>query len=264
MNSELERYAARATDRHLIPGIYNYCHRRCERCPFTARCLTFIDIRDQEARHPGGGVLEHVHESFRDTFAFLEAWCERGGIDFGALGHTGNSPGSVDAIPRADAATEPNPLRLARAYTHAAFRIVKALDQESLLQTRTPEVRDAIETIGWYGAMVSAKIVRALGGFADGIDDVRQDAIQNDWNGSAKIARLAIAESRDAWEVLYRVGRTSAGAPIRQMRAVLDRIDTDLAARFPHAMEFVRPGFDEPHVAAGALTVFAVPEPLPR
>ena len=24
-----------------IPGIYNYCDRWCERCPFTSRCLNF-------------------------------------------------------------------------------------------------------------------------------------------------------------------------------------------------------------------------------
>jgi hypothetical protein len=264
MDPQVEHSVARVADRHLVPGIYNYCHGRCERCPFTTRCLTFIQIREQEAWRPGRSVLEHVLESFQDTFAFLEAWCARGGIDFGALGQTGTSPEPVDAFQREDAAIDRNPLQLARTYTHAAFRIVKVLDQESLLQTRTPEVRDAIETIAWYGAMVSAKIDRALRGFVSAIEDVRQDPIQNDWNGSAKIARLAIAESRSAWEVLYRVGRTSADAPIRRMSTVLERIDTDLAARFPHAMEFVRPGFDEPEVAAGALTAFAAPDPMPR
>jgi hypothetical protein len=252
MNPEIERYVARAADWHLIPGIYNYCHGRCERCPFTARCLTFIDVREQEARLPGRGVVEYVHESFRDTFALLEAWCERGGIDFVALGHNATSEESVGALQPTDAATHGNLLQLARIYTLAAFRIVKVLDQDSLLQTRTPEVRDAIETIGWYSGMVSAKIDRALRRSVETTETVRQDAIQNDWNGSAKIARLAIAESRDAWDVLYRVGQTSADAPIRQMSAVLDRIDADLATRFPHAMEFVRPGFDEGPLAAGA------------
>ena len=26
----------------LIPGIYNYCDRWCERCAFTSHCLTFL------------------------------------------------------------------------------------------------------------------------------------------------------------------------------------------------------------------------------
>jgi len=30
-----------AGDPRFIPGIYNYCDRWCERCPFTSRCLTY-------------------------------------------------------------------------------------------------------------------------------------------------------------------------------------------------------------------------------
>jgi predicted protein tyrosine phosphatase len=32
-----------ASDPKFIPGIYNYCDRWCERCPFTSRCLIGID-----------------------------------------------------------------------------------------------------------------------------------------------------------------------------------------------------------------------------
>ena len=28
-----------AADPKYIPGIYNYCDRWCERCPFTSQCL---------------------------------------------------------------------------------------------------------------------------------------------------------------------------------------------------------------------------------
>ena len=31
----------RARDPKLIPGIYNYCDRWCERCPFTSRCMVY-------------------------------------------------------------------------------------------------------------------------------------------------------------------------------------------------------------------------------
>jgi len=42
---------------------------------------------------------------------------------------------------------------------------------------------------------------------------------------------------------------------------MLRRIDDGVAEAFPLAMEFVRPGFDEPAVAAGALTTLAPYEP---
>ena len=88
--------------------------------------------------------------------------------------------------------------------------------------------------------------------------------MQNDWNGSAKVARLAIAESIGAWRTLFEAGDTPIDASIRRTAGLLEQMDGDLAARFPLAMEFVRPGFDEPDVAAGALTRLAPFEPRRR
>jgi len=36
----------------MIPGIYNYCDRWCERCAFSRRCRVFRDVR----------VMEHAFE----------------------------------------------------------------------------------------------------------------------------------------------------------------------------------------------------------
>src|SRR5438046_6274832 len=41
--AEFDRLITRAEDPRLIPGVYNYCDGRCPRCPFTQRCLTFLD-----------------------------------------------------------------------------------------------------------------------------------------------------------------------------------------------------------------------------
>jgi hypothetical protein len=110
--------------------------------------------------------------------------------------------------------------------------------------------------------MVSAKIHRALHGLRECLDEkIEWDAVQNDWNGSAKVAHLAITESRREWSVLFDAGQAPLDSPVRQMIGLLDRIQVDLTERFPRAMEFVRPGFDEPEVAAGALTSLACFEP---
>ena len=126
-------------------------------------------------------------------------------------------------------------------------------------------MREALETIGWYAGMVAAKIDRSLDGVAgmDGAGE-HEDPIQNDSNGSAKVARLAIAESKAAWDTLLRVGQAPPDARLRQTRELLDRIDDGLALRFPHAADFVRPGFDEPEIAAGALSTLECYEPRPR
>jgi hypothetical protein len=75
---------------------------------------------------------------------------------------------------------------------------------------------------------------------------------QSDANGSAKIARLLIADSRAAWRVLMELGRATADGVPAQLVARLDEIDAGLARRFPHAMAFVRPGFDQIDAAAPA------------
>ena len=96
---------------------------------------------------------------------------------------------------------------------------------------------------------------------AAGVDE---DPIQNDCNGSAKVARLAIAESQRAWDTLLFVGQAPPDARLRQTRQLLDRRDEGLARRFPHAADFVRPGFDEPEIAAGALSTLECDEPRRR
>ena len=94
--------------------------------------------------------------------------------------------------------------------------------------------------------------------------DLDEDPIQNDWNGSAKVARLAIAESQRAWDMLLLVGEAPPDARLRQTRTLLDRIDRGLESRFPNAMDFVRPGFDEPAIADGALSTLECYEPRRR
>jgi len=45
--------AAEAADPRLISGIYNYCHRWCERCSFSDRCAVFRDTREYQSRANG-------------------------------------------------------------------------------------------------------------------------------------------------------------------------------------------------------------------
>ena len=69
-----------------IPGIYNYCDRWCERCPFTSRCLNF------EMSEEKFGDLENVditnevfwqklNETFAETLSMLKEMAAEKGID---------------------------------------------------------------------------------------------------------------------------------------------------------------------------------------
>src|SRR5580765_1498294 len=209
--------------------------------------------RPSRVRTPASrpGPSEQARDKFQECFRLLEQWCEREGIDFEALqreAHSGEADARmvrVERVVRMDALQ-----KLATAYSHAALKLLDGLSAARALRTWPSEVDAAVETIGWYAGMVGAKVYRALHGFAEHDERSEEDVVQNDWNGSAKLARLIVSESKDAWRVVLRAGEAPADSPVMELVLLLDRIDAGLAERFPRAMEFLRPGFDEPSVAS--------------
>ena len=232
--AEFDRLVARARDPRLIPGIYNYCDGRCPRCPFTQRCLTFLDT--QELKDAGGGersIADTVGDSLRRTLEMLAEAARRDGVDLEADGAAG---------PNLERHRQ-DPLAMrARAYGQLAWRIGRVIAPIASARGDAPLV-EAVETIEWFSSMISAKVYRAVCGQAEGWEGA--DEAQTDFNGSAKIALVGIGESRRAWSVLMEAGRATAdGVPAQAVR-LLDELDAAMRARFPRVMEFVRPGFDE-------------------
>jgi hypothetical protein len=266
MDPELEAYVARAQDPALIPGIYNYCHHRCEQCAFTGRCFSFRQEQQEAHDHPERSLEDHIEANFTRAAALMKAWCEQHGIDLGAVEDMPEAEESDTTTQSGDDEKADTDVlhQLARRYSREAYHIVAPLTNLSRFHAWAPAVAAAIDTIGWYSGFIPAKIGRALHGAANEYRFSDEDPVQNDWNGSAKVARLAIAESIDAWRTLFEAGDTPVDASIRGTANLLEEMDRDLAVRFPLAMEFVRPGFDEPHVAAGALTRLAPFEPRRR
>ena len=255
MDKELEAFVDECNDPRLIRGIHNYCHRWCERCSFTDRCSVFRETRRYEREHQGSDPIDQVKDSLEKTMALLAAWCEREGIDFEKL-QDGDVSDDGETAEAEDSGTRPfdaDPLfTVARDYGCRAFEIVKPLKAAERVSCWSLDVRSAIETIEWYSSFIPVKVRRALHGRSEG--DFDEPILQSDWNLTAKAARMAIAESVRAWKIVLEAGDTPAESPLRALVDLLISIDTDLATRFPRAMEGVRPGFDEPAVAAGALT----------
>jgi hypothetical protein len=229
----------------FIESIFNYCNRRCERCAFTERCQLYDDLREYEQRHPERSPLDQAHDKFQECFRLLERWCEREGIDFAALEREARSEQVAAEVERLEDTVRADSLqKLATAYTHAAFKLADALSAARTLRAWPRHVGEAIDTIAWNAGMVNTKVHRALHGLAEEGD--KDDLVQNDWNGSAKVARLIVAESRGAWGVVMQAGGAASDSPLTEIVTLLDRIDRGIAERFPRAMEFLRPGFDEP------------------
>ena len=104
--------------------------------------------------------------------------------------------------------------------------------------------RPPVWRIGELAISIASKTYRAVFGSLE--EDHNASELQSGVNGSAKIARLMIAESTSAWTDVMKAGQASSNGVPAQIVALLVELDTLLAERFPQAMSFVRPGFDEP------------------
>jgi len=253
--AELEALLERARNPTLVPGIYNYCLHRCGRCPFTNRCFAYLENQRRPSRVPDGELIDEAQGQAQATVDLIRALCEREGMNPTQICGEPGAAVDTERLRAAASAAERDPIYIAStSYEAAAYAVVDPLRQLSPFHEWPPDVADALDTISWNAGAICAKLYRALGSRSEVTDDDRSDPLQTDWNGSAKVARLAIAESLAAWDVLFVAGETPSDAPIRQRRSELEQMDEAIARRFPHAMAFVRPGFDEPEVAAGALT----------
>ena len=240
--AEFDRLVARARDPRLIAGIYNYCDGRCPRCPFTQRCLTFLDTEEMKASGGGGRSLaDAVGDSLQRTLEMLAEAARRDGVDLDAIGGEAPEEATVDASLERH---RQDPLAVsAREYGRLAWRIGRAVAPLAAARDDAA-LAEAVETIEWFSSMISAKLYRAICGQAEGWEG--RDQSQTDFNGSAKIALVGIADSQRAWRVLMEAGRATAdGVPAQAVR-MLEALDAAVRERFPRVMEFVRPGFDEP------------------
>ena len=205
----------------------------------------FLDHRDVVAeRVTNAPVATDVEASLERTIALLTEIAAREGVDVNAFS------GGDNCEPFAVLDHEDDPLVMrARDYSTIAWRVSRAV--APLVAARgEPAATDAVEAIEWFSSRIAAKIYRAVCGEADG--GAVDSEIQTDYDGSAKAALAGIAESRAAWRTLMESGKAIAdGVPARAV-LTLDELETAVRARFPRADAFVRPGFDEPAVAAGA------------
>ena len=107
-----------------------------------------------------------------------------------------------------------------------------------------PHFVEAVEVASWDAYLIAAKLHRALQGrdeFVHGnpLDD---EPVQNDWNGSAKVALISIRRSVKAWQTIARVANDPEAANIaKELRG----LESQVERTFPDAWKFIRPGFDQ-------------------
>jgi hypothetical protein len=144
-----------------------------------------------------------------------------------------------------DARLDDEPMAMmAMAYTMLSYRWLSE-HPGALPAVADPVLAEALDVVTHDSAFVSAKIHRAL----DGRDrcrhdeDREDDPVQNDWNGSAKVALISLERSEVAWRVIVQATADEVAITLADAVGDLRRLTLD---EFPRAMSFVRPGFDEP------------------
>src|SRR6478672_6606102 len=71
----------------LIPGIYNYCDRWCERCPLTSKCLVYAQEQEDDDDSPESRDINNeafwqkLHLIFQETRELITQWANDAGVD---------------------------------------------------------------------------------------------------------------------------------------------------------------------------------------
>ena len=252
-----EELIKRAKEPKYIPGIYNYCDRWCERCPFTSRCLNYAMEEDQNGKleeidEANERFWDRIKESFELAFSLIEDLAKEQGVSLESI--------EIDEDDERD-----NKVNI---LTHLAMNYTKLVDEwfkknqprieNAFLRAKKPShlklvtsnsseipisLEEFVEVISYYKYAITVKLSRAIKS-RDNEANMRLDDISKDSDGSAKIALIEIERSISAWSELLKyfdAEKKDILKIINYLKQILQMTEKE----FPQAPSFIRPGFDE-------------------
>ena len=246
-----------------IPFIYNYCDRWCERCAYTSRCAVFLSEQLEEKEIANDPAKKN--EAFWDRLSrnmikaksMLEEVARRSGITLNDIkvepedlrreqalhAESDRHPAAqlsiqYERITRQWLKTQPGMLDKLE---ELKFDLTTGVESQEQAHRHVTMIKDSLAVIDWFSSLIYSKVVRALMGKGDVFSD---DDMQNDSNGSAKVALIGIDRSMQAWLDIFNLLPEQEDHFLTTL-SLLEQIKGHLIKEFPHAMDFVRPGFDE-------------------
>lgn len=246
-----------------IPGIYNYCDRWCERCPFTSRCLNFEMSEEKFGDLQNVDITNEIFwqklsETFQETLTMLKEMAAEKGIDLDAieLDDDEATNGSFE-----DPSVVHIISHMARSYItmvdewfdknvyifkddRAQLKeITDADSSQSPPDEDTVTLIDSVEVIRWYQHQIYVKLRRALHSVQnEGMEEL--DEFPRDSDGSTKVSLIGMDRSISAWGKIIKYFPDQEDN-ILGIMAHLDRFRRRTETEFPDARAFVRPGFDD-------------------
>ena len=244
-----------ARNSDFISGIYNYCDRWCERCPFTARCLVYASDDEEQDHDPQSRDINNaafwrkLEAIFRETREMIAKWAEDAGVDLNGI----DEASSVRREKRRTKAAQDSLALAAKKYAFAVDDWFRACDE--IIERRdgpgfarqleeTEHILEAREVISWYQYQIAVKIMRALTSRHDENTWPDDENFGNDSDGSAKVAMIGIDRSVSAWR-LMQIALSEQDESIVPLILSLESLRQNVERRFPNARDFIRPGFDE-------------------
>jgi hypothetical protein len=256
-----------AEDPRFISGIYNYCDRWCERCPFTNRCMVYA-MEEAEGTDPESRDLDNAAfwDRFRDTLQrsvkLLHEMAAERGIDLNVEMEKPEAKAESERRQKRKEKARKQPLpQLARLYMlmvnkwfktqKKSFR-QKGKELIQLIQIGLPgadpeaevdDLTDVVDIIRWYQPQIYVKLARALMSRKDERREP-EEGMPRDSDGSAKVALLGIDRSLAAWARM-RQHFPERADNILDILVHLERLRRLTEKTFPNARAFERPGFDD-------------------
>jgi len=239
-----------------VPGVHYFCDHRCWRCALTDRCAVFGRWMTSEERKraakggPTARVASALAVSLQVTMEDASVMLASGAMA-GVSIRNGSMPDAVSIPPddRADRALRDPLVVRGGDYARASWSVLRGLHVILSRRGDAPSA-DAAERLEEMCVTIASKVFRAVSSALD-LDFDPAD-LQSDANGSAKVALLLIAESRQAWQILMQPGRAAANGTPARFVSTLDALEAEVLRRFPRAFEFKRPGFDADLSAAAS------------
>lgn len=247
-----------------IEGIYNYCDRWCERCTFTTRCAVYEDESDppsEEMDMRNKAFWERLGKNFAKAQEMLLKAAESAGIDLETVSTEMEETQRKKEELQKKSREHPLAL-LSLTYSEAGREWLKTqpgmLDRLENLKTElnlgvestagakreTSTIKDSLAVIQWYLVFIHVKLSRAMMGKLSSLEWDDEEGLQHDYDGSAKIALIAVERSMHAWSALFEILPEREDEFLRIL-SMLEKIKTMTLQEFPNAPAFVRPGFDD-------------------